>query len=184
MADKGIAEGRCEAHGAFTMDAPDSPCPSCEDQVAGEGCLDGMRCPRCGNTTDFKIVFTAWGRFQPDGLDAHDDSEFDDESPCACPASGCGFRGRVADFVVGWVPNPDAAWRDDAIQFPRLLAEIVGTLSLTEEQKQALCDSMDLEWAQIEELLNRAQETWDARKADHKDRAERNARGHKEADHA
>lgn len=68
--------------------------------------------------------------------------------------------------------------------FPRLLAEIVGTLSLTEEQTHALCDSMDLDLAQIEELLNRAQETWDARKAALKDRAERKVRGHREADHA
>lgn len=185
MADKGIGEGFCDAHGAFTMDAQDSPCPSCEDGdelATGEGCLDGMRCPSCGNTTDFKIVFTAWGRFYEDGLDEHDDSEFDDESPCVC--HGCQFSGAVADFVVGWEPRPDTAWHDDAIQFPRLLAEITGTLALTQDQKQELCDSMDLEWSQIEELLNRAQATWDARKAALKERAERKARGHEEAGHA
>ena len=72
MADKGIGEGTCETHGNYILDAPDSPCPGCEDGEeleTGEGCLEGMRCPKCGNIEDFKIAFTSWGRFDEMGLD-------------------------------------------------------------------------------------------------------------------
>ena len=31
MSDKGIGTGACDEHGEFILDAPDSPCPSCED---------------------------------------------------------------------------------------------------------------------------------------------------------
>ena len=49
-----------------------------------------------------------------------------------------------------------STWNDDAIQFPRLLAEIRANVEFTPEQMRSLCDSMDLEVQQIEELLERA----------------------------
>jgi hypothetical protein len=56
----------------------------------------------------------------------------------------------------------DAAspWGKNNIQFPRLLAEIYATVPFTPEQEAALCASMDLEWDEICELLERADVIW------------------------
>lgn len=151
-----------------------------DDLETGEDAIAGLRCPKCGVTDGFNIVFRSEGRMDKEGLEDHEDVEWDDESPCSCRK--CVFHGSVADFTVGWVPNPDAAWRDDAIQFPRLLAEIEA-IGLTRHMKKALCDAMDLEWSDIAELLDRAQAQWDGRKADLKERADRMARGHREVDY-
>jgi len=53
-------------------------------------------------------------------------------------------------------------WEDNAIQFPRLLAEIVATQDLNLEE---LASSMDLELDDVNELLDRAQNAWEAIKA-------------------
>jgi hypothetical protein len=51
-------------------------------------------------------------------------------------------------------------WRNNRIQFPRLLAEIMGTVEFTTKQRQALCETMDLDWSDICELFDRADEEW------------------------
>ena len=55
-------------------------------------------------------------------------------------------------------------WFDNNIQFARLLGEMNAVVDFNEDQKTALCESMDLEWSQICELLDRAQEIWDIQK--------------------
>jgi hypothetical protein len=51
---------------------------------------------------------------------------------------------------------PGKVWKDDSIQFPRLLAEIYA-LGLDESQMIALGESMDLDPERIKELLERAE---------------------------
>ena len=50
-----------------------------------------------------------------------------------------------------------SVWERDEIQFPRLLAEIAATQELGMD---ALCESMDLTQADIDELFDRASTTW------------------------
>lgn len=61
--------------------------------------------------------------------------------------------------------KPQLNWENDSIQFPRLLAEInmVCPLSkvLTPTQMNELCESMDLQVSDINEIFSRAQDTWD-----------------------
>jgi hypothetical protein len=52
-------------------------------------------------------------------------------------------------------PSP---WTDNTIQFPRLLAEILATQDLN---LATLCDSMDIEQAQLHELFERADQEWE-----------------------
>ena len=47
-------------------------------------------------------------------------------------------------------------WNNDAIQFPRLLAEI-WAVGLTEEQIKDLCVSMDVKPKHIHEIFQRAE---------------------------
>lgn len=60
--------------------------------------------------------------------------------------------------------NANSAWNDNSIQFPRLLAEIAA-IGLSREDKDALCASMDLEPAELEELFVRAEKEFEQMKA-------------------
>ena len=57
-------------------------------------------------------------------------------------------------------------WKDDRIQFARLLAEI-SAIGLCPEDKQAICESMDLEPAELEALFSRAEASWEEIKVVH-----------------
>lgn len=65
----------------------------------------------------------------------------------------------------------DRAWSSDRIQFPRLLAEL-RAVGLTREQYAGLEASMDLQTDQIDELLERAEAIWQARKETQRLRSE------------
>ena len=57
----------------------------------------------------------------------------------------------------------DAKWNDNAVQFPRLLAEIMATqdgLNII-----SLAESMDLTKDQVSELFDRAHAAWESNKA-------------------
>jgi hypothetical protein len=59
-------------------------------------------------------------------------------------------------------PDPGVNWQNDAIQFPRLLAELWATVDLSTGQLDALAASMDLSVEQVSELFERAQLSWQA----------------------
>ena len=61
------------------------------------------------------------------------------------------------------VDGPDANWRADLIQFPRLLAELEGLLRPDDYVEVAA--AMDLPVERVHELFTRAQTAWDAIKA-------------------
>ncbi len=57
--------------------------------------------------------------------------------------------------------NPDDNWNNDKIQFARLLGEMNAVVDFTTDQKKDLCESMNLSWDEIGDILCRAQDTWD-----------------------
>jgi hypothetical protein len=60
---------------------------------------------------------------------------------------------------IGISDDPDTNWNNNYLQFARLLSECVatGTITITDE----LCDSMDLTYEEIGEILERAQSAFD-----------------------
>ncbi len=50
-------------------------------------------------------------------------------------------------------------WNDNSIQFPRLLAEILATQENLD--MAALCESMDLEPREVDEIFDRAEAEWE-----------------------
>lgn len=56
----------------------------------------------------------------------------------------------------------DAKWNDNAIQFPRLLAEIMATQEI---DLATLAESMDLSIDDVNELFDRADQAWESAKA-------------------
>jgi hypothetical protein len=68
--------------------------------------------------------------------------------------------------VIKVSPDPNENWKNDAIQFPRLLAEIWATIDLVDHGNfDAVCEAMDLNKEQVTELFERATATWDRTKA-------------------
>ena len=61
--------------------------------------------------------------------------------------------------------DSDVNWNNDAIQFPRLLAELYASVDLSRKNWDALGASMDLTRDEITDIFERAQATWDDIKA-------------------
>lgn len=55
-------------------------------------------------------------------------------------------------------------WKDDLIQFARLLCEIRANISATNRDWRALSESMDLSMEQLEVLFDRADLVWETAK--------------------
>lgn len=60
--------------------------------------------------------------------------------------------------------QPNLKWENNAIQFPRLLAEIMATQDKFDVH--ALAESMDVTVDEINELFDRANDAWEAAKAE------------------
>lgn len=56
-------------------------------------------------------------------------------------------------------------WENDLIQFSRLIAEISATVDISEDDWNALCESMDLTDDELNALFDRAGEKWNQIKA-------------------
>lgn len=59
----------------------------------------------------------------------------------------------------------NANWQHNAIQFPRLIAELEAQGAFTQEAMEFLAESMDLTYEEIFELIDRACAEWDRAKA-------------------
>ena len=54
----------------------------------------------------------------------------------------------------------DERWKDNRIQFARLIAELEASHGFTEELSSSICRETDLELAELHELIDRAQAVW------------------------
>jgi hypothetical protein len=61
--------------------------------------------------------------------------------------------------------NADRNWHNNAIQFPRLLAELDALGLITKANETALCASMDIAPVEVQEIIDRATCVWDEIKA-------------------
>lgn len=61
--------------------------------MANTNCVDGMACPKYGEEGPFKIAVTTWMLVYGDGIDEHEDAEWDDQSGYLC--TQCESAGKV-----------------------------------------------------------------------------------------
>lgn len=61
-------------------------------------------------------------------------------------------------------PQPPQLWCNDAIQFPRLIAEINANFRLNGEELNDMLASMNISSSELDDLFNRAEHTWEAYK--------------------
>ncbi len=59
-------------------------------------CLDGIRCPKCGQEGSFRIAGSTVFEVVDDGTVGHGDVEWDDDSWTLCPA--CEHEGKLGEF--------------------------------------------------------------------------------------
>jgi hypothetical protein len=80
--------------------------------MTNENCLEGIRCPQCGNEDRLLIVATILADMTDDGADVADGSDWDwdDESLAVCPE--CGQDGPLGEFRHPAVP-PDPEGLND-----------------------------------------------------------------------
>jgi len=56
--------------------------------------------------------------------------------------------------------DPDVNWRNDAIQFPRLISELLATSALNATVIEELAVSMDVSVEQLNDIFDRADTAW------------------------
>ena len=67
--------------------------------MANTNCLEGIRCPDCGNEDEFRIECHVVMKVTDDGvMDSAGDVEWDEDSWCFCPQ--CEREGKLALFRV------------------------------------------------------------------------------------
>ena len=91
--------------------------------MTNENCLEGIRCPKCGNEDRFFIVAITLADVTDGGADIakHTDMEWNDDSHSRCPE--CGYHAPLKEFRTGHKLPPDpegmndkrAAWAGTAL---------------------------------------------------------------------
>lgn len=64
--------------------------------MANSNCLEGLRCPDCGNDSRFYIAGTALFEVFDDGTGDVEQIDWEDDSNCLCP--NCQKSGKVSEF--------------------------------------------------------------------------------------
>lgn len=59
-------------------------------------CLEGLRCPQCGNNAKLVIAGNSFFEVTDDGTESHGDVEWDNNSATRCPE--CHFAGLLKQF--------------------------------------------------------------------------------------
>jgi hypothetical protein len=79
--------------------------------MTNTNCLEGIKCPACGNEDRFRIAGTAVFTVTDEGAEDHGDIEWDDDSYADCP--DCFRHGTLKDFRAQ-PSSPVAAASDPA----------------------------------------------------------------------
>lgn len=84
-------------------------------------------------------------------------------------------RGALRIFALCWADVFETGaraasvtkslWEDNLTQFARVIEEAQAAGAFTPEVMETMCDSMDLEEGELEELLERARIAWEEAKA-------------------
>jgi len=76
-----------------------------EEREMNTNCLEGLRCPNCGNEDELLVRAEMWVSLTDDGTDPFANStkhrggvEYDENSDAACPE--CDYEGALKDFEV------------------------------------------------------------------------------------
>lgn len=77
-----------------------------------------------------------------------------------CPDCGA-FCHPVECAITTLAKDPDENWRNNEIQFPRLIAELEASGAFTKRVLTELRNNTDLQQDQLDEIIERAVNVWD-----------------------
>ena len=69
-----------------------------EECSMNTNCLEGIRCPECGQEDEFRIEGRTVFEVTDDGTGDHGDVEWDEDSYVLCPS--CEFEGKLGHFQI------------------------------------------------------------------------------------
>lgn len=88
--------------------------------MANTNCLEGCRCPTCGNEASFRVVGSTCYLVTDDGTDFGADVEYDSQSAAFC--TECDWQGRWGELRGEIVP--DSATPNDVADIVRWFDEL------------------------------------------------------------
>ena len=71
-----------------------------DNRAQNENCLEGMRCPLCGQQDGFNFAVTAWAEVTNDGTENFTEVDWEDDAIATCRNAACGWKGKVGDLRV------------------------------------------------------------------------------------
>lgn len=80
--------------------------------MTNTNCLEGIRCPACGQEDRFKITALITCVVTDNGSEPLGDHEWDSESSAQCPE--CGFNGKLKEFSKPTALPPDPENMNDS----------------------------------------------------------------------
>jgi hypothetical protein len=76
--------------------------------MTNTNCLEGVKCPQCGNEDEFRIAVTTMATVTDDGGEVeHGDMKWDDTSYAEC--TSCDKYGTLSDFKAQREASPDSS---------------------------------------------------------------------------
>ena len=82
------------------------PGPPYVELSENTNCLEGLKCPECGNDERLVIHGTSAFEVYDDGTNRHWDVEWDDRSHAVCPNHDCNFEGQLGEFRTPPIKRP------------------------------------------------------------------------------
>jgi hypothetical protein len=62
-------------------------------------CLEGVKCPKCGQEDVFVVAVTGWTRVTDDGTDSVEGLEWAEDAQVMCPQLNCDWKGTWAQLL-------------------------------------------------------------------------------------
>lgn len=110
--------------------------------------MKNMICSHCGSEDVRRNADVAWSVEQQEWSVAC----IFDSATC----ENCGGETNIKEVDIS-----NDKWKDNSIQFPRLIAEIAANIEMKEQHWNDLKESMDISEDELNELFDRANDEWE-----------------------
>ncbi len=76
-------------------------------------CLEGIKCPKCGQEDRFIICVSGAAVVTDDGIEQSYDSDWDNDSFIMCHDLDCEHEGKIKDFTAPATKEEIAKWQKE-----------------------------------------------------------------------
>lgn len=101
-------------------------------------CLDGMKCPKCGDEGPFVMTVTCTAEVHDDGIDRTFDHSWEDDGVCRCTNADCRYIGKVVEFRLKSLNEKEES-RERCGACGKPLKKVEGVTTTTRPYREASC---------------------------------------------